>query len=97
MQRRLLSCRATLIQIDLISDSIVGTINQQHAELQQLKKGFRETLQMELLVCLHPDEIRALLVASSLYDVKAAFFHDHFVVSILNKVRMDKQQKKQPC
>ena len=35
---------------------------------------------MELLVCLYPDEIRALLVASSLYDVKASFFHDHFVV-----------------
>ena len=51
-----------------------------HAELQQLQKGFRETLQMELLVCLHPDEIRALLVASSLYDVKASFFHDHFIV-----------------
>ena len=44
-----------------------------HAELQQ-------TVQMALLVCLHPDEIRALLVASSLYDVKASFFHDHFVV-----------------
>ena len=48
-----------------------------HAELQQLQKGFRETLQMELLVCLYPDEIRALLVASSLYDVKASFFRDH--------------------
>ena len=33
---------------------------------------------MELMVCLHPDEIRALLVAS-LY-VKASFFHNHFVV-----------------
>ena len=35
---------------------------------------------MERLVCLYPDEIRALLVTSSLYDVKASFFHDHFVV-----------------
>ena len=35
---------------------------------------------MGMLVCLHPEEIRALLVSSSLYDVKASFFHDHFVV-----------------
>ena len=34
---------------------------------------------MEMLVCLQPEEIRALLVSSSLYDVKASF-HDHFVV-----------------
>ena len=35
---------------------------------------------MERLVCFYPDEIRALLVTLSLYDVKASFFHDHFVV-----------------
>ena len=32
-----------------------------HAELQQLQKGFRETLQMELLVCLYPDEMMSRL------------------------------------
>ena len=88
-----------MTRIDLISDSIVATINLlglqwttrvlsskpsgfttlPHAELQQLQKGFSATLQMECLVCLYPDEIRALLV-TSLYDVKASFFHDHFVV-----------------
>ena len=51
-----------------------------HSELQQLQKGFGETLQMEILVCLYPEEIRALLVSSSLYEVKSSFFHDHFVV-----------------
>lgn len=35
---------------------------------------------MEVLVYVHPDQIRALLVASSLYDVKASFFHNHFIV-----------------
>ena len=50
-----------------------------HAELQQLRKGFRETLQMELLICLHPDEVKSVLYASSLFDVTAGFLLDSFV------------------
>ena len=55
------------------------TFFQPHAELQQLRKGFRDTLQMELLVCLYPDEIRSLLCACTMYDVTAAFLLDSFV------------------
>ena len=50
-----------------------------HAELQQLRKGFRETLQMELLICLHPDEVKSLLYASSSFDVTPGFLLDSFV------------------
>ena len=55
------------------------TFFQPHAELQQLRKGFRDTLQMELLICLHPDEVRSLLCACTVFDVTAAFLLDSFV------------------
>ena len=50
-----------------------------HAELQQLRKGFRDTLQMELLICLYPDEVRCLLFPSTAFDVTSAFLLDSFV------------------
>ena len=52
---------------------------QPHTELQQLRKGFRDTLQMELLICLYPDEVRSLLCACSVFNVTAAFLLDSFV------------------
>ena len=51
-----------------------------HAELEQLKKGFRETLQMELLVVLHPSEMRSFLAASSDYDITPDYLLDSFIV-----------------
>ena len=45
----------------------------------ELRKGFRETLQMELLICLHPDEVKSVLYASSLFDVTPEFLLDSFV------------------
>ena len=42
---------------------------QPYAELEQLRKGFQETLQVQLLVCLHGEEIRALLAFSTVFDV----------------------------
>lgn len=51
-----------------------------HAELEQLKKGFRETLQMELLVVLHPREMRSFLAASSDHDITPDSLLDSFVV-----------------
>ena len=55
------------------------TFFQPHAELQELRKGFQDTLQMELLVCLYPDDIRSLLCACTMYGVTAAFLLDSFV------------------
>ena len=43
------------------------------------EKGFRDALQVELLVCLYPDEIRSLLCACTMYDITAAFLLDSFV------------------
>lgn len=52
-----------------------------HAELDQLKKGFRETLQMERLVCLHPCVVLGFLIASRDFDVTADYLLDSFVIN----------------
>jgi len=52
-----------------------------HCELEQLRKGFRETLQVELLVCLHAKQIHGLLAASCIYDVTPEFFLDEFAIN----------------
>ena len=49
-----------------------------HMEIQQLRKGLRETLQVELLMCLHPEEMHSFLVSSRNFDVTSAFFLDSF-------------------
>lgn len=51
-----------------------------HAELEQLRKGLRETLQIELVAILHPDEVRSFLVASSAFDITATFLLDSLIV-----------------
>ena len=48
-----------------------------HTELEQLRKGLLETLQVQLLVSLHDDGIRALL---SLFDVTVEYLQDMFVI-----------------
>lgn len=61
----------------------------QHAELEQLRKGFRETLQMELPICLCPDEVYSLLVASAAFEVSTSFFLDDFIVKYSDKDRIN--------
>ena len=51
-----------------------------HAELDQLRKGLRETLQLEILVILHPNEMRSFLVASTDYDINPNYLLDSFVI-----------------
>ena len=51
-----------------------------HAELQQLRKGFLETLQMELLTCIHPNSVRSLLVASECFDVTPEYLLERLVI-----------------
>lgn len=51
-----------------------------HAELEQLRRGIRETLQMELLCCLHPNDIRGLLASTSAYDVTSDYLCDAFAI-----------------
>ncbi len=52
-----------------------------HAEIAQLKKGFRETLQVESLVCSYPHIIWGFLVHSKSFDVTADFLLDSFVIN----------------
>lgn len=51
-----------------------------HAELEQLRKGLRETLQLELVAILHPSELKSFLVASCAFDVTPAYLLDALVV-----------------
>lgn len=50
-----------------------------HAELEQLRKGFLQTLRMQVLVSLHDDGVRALLAYSTLFDVTLEYLQDSFV------------------
>ena len=51
-----------------------------HCELEQLCKGFRETLQVELLVCLHPEKIHGVLATSTSYEITPEFFLEEFAI-----------------
>ena len=51
-----------------------------HAELQQFKKGFRETLQMNIMICHNPMEMRALLVPAD-HKMTAKSLLDLFTVN----------------
>ena len=51
-----------------------------HAELEQLRKGLRETLQLELVTILHPSEMKSFLVASCAFDVTPAYLLDSTIV-----------------
>ena len=56
---------------------LLDTFFQLHAELQQLRKGFRDMLQMELLICLHLHNERSPV--SLTFNVMPAFL-ESFVV-----------------
>lgn len=51
-----------------------------HAELDQLRKGLRETLQLDVLAIMHPQEMRSFLVASAEYDISPDYLLDLFVI-----------------
>ena len=51
-----------------------------YAELEQLWKGFQETLQIQLLVCVHGEEVRALLAYSTLFNVTLGYLQDAFAI-----------------
>lgn len=51
-----------------------------HAELQQLSKGFRETLDVSTLCILHSKQMWGLLAASPAYEVTASQLIDSFLI-----------------
>ena len=51
-----------------------------HAELEQLQKGFRETLQLESLISTYPEQIHCFLVASTTFDVTPDYLLDNFII-----------------
>lgn len=52
-----------------------------HAELEQMRKGFRETLQIELLVCLHGELIHSVLASTKAFDPTPKHLIDEVVVT----------------
>ena len=54
-----------------------------HAELTQLQKGLRKTLQLEGLISSYPKEVYSLLVPSNEFDVTPDFLIDEFFCYIL--------------
>ena len=52
-----------------------------YAELEQLRKGFQETLQMISFVYTNGKEMRALLAPSRLFDVSVEYLQDAFAVN----------------
>lgn len=51
-----------------------------HAELVQLRKGFRETLQIERLICLHGNHIRNMLVPTSAFNPTSKHLADEIII-----------------
>lgn len=51
-----------------------------HAEMEQLRKGFHETLRVHILICLHENEIRALLACSTVFDVTVSYLQESFAI-----------------
>ncbi len=51
-----------------------------HAELVQLRKGLRDTLQFDALIRLHSEEMWGVLAASSAFHITSQYFCDSFAV-----------------
>ena len=51
-----------------------------HVELLQLQKGFRETLQMKLLVCRYSAEVHSMLAGSSKFEITPDYLLDSLVI-----------------
>lgn len=51
-----------------------------HAELEQLRKGFRETLEVEILCLQHPDKLVEVLAANKLFIPSSKHFIDEAVI-----------------
>lgn len=52
-----------------------------HAELQHLRKGFRETLQVEILTCLLAEHFHGLLTPTQAFDPTTKHLIDELIVS----------------
>ena len=51
-----------------------------HAELAQLRKGVRETLDFDRFIMMHPDCVWSLLTSSNSFNVTSSYLLDAFVI-----------------
>jgi len=51
-----------------------------YAELEQLRKGFQETLQIQLLVCVHGEEVRATFGLFHLVQRNVGYLQNAFAI-----------------
>ncbi len=65
------SCRVELGDKEEMIHSIWlhHVLFQPYAELEQMRKGFHDTLQVELLCLTHGEEVRELLAHSTMFEV----------------------------
>ena len=54
---------------------------QPHAELEQLRKGFRETLQVEIIACVHGKCLHSVLAATPAFDPTSKHLLDELAVN----------------
>lgn len=52
-----------------------------HAELIQLRKGFRETLEVEFLACIHGKHLRSMLVPTCAFNPTLKLLVDEIAVN----------------
>ena len=52
-----------------------------HAELEQLCKGFRDTLQVELIACVHGDLLHSVLASTQAFEPMSKHLIDEIVVA----------------
>ena len=52
-----------------------------HVELEQLRKGFRDTLQVELLACLHGELLHSVLAATQAFDPTSKHLIDELIIT----------------
>ena len=51
-----------------------------HTELEQLKRGFVNTLDMERLMSVYPEDLHSLLVPSASYEITSSKLSESFVI-----------------
>ena len=52
-----------------------------HAELEQLRKGFRETLQVEIIACVHGELLHGALASTRAFEPTSRHLIDQIIVS----------------
>ena len=76
-------------------EKIIKAIWLQLAELHQFRKGFRETLQMNLLILRDTNGVYKFLIPNKYFEVTADFFINSFAIDYSDQARISVLVKRQ--